>query len=102
MKKQPIVSRLINAVMNVVEAIIGVHIILKLFSANSDTPFVQWIFSISEPLLRPFRGIFDDVIFQDQYVLDLSAVFALIIYSIIGYLIMTIVKAIGGGRRRKK
>jgi uncharacterized protein YggT (Ycf19 family) len=96
-------ARLVNIIIEIIEAIIGIHIILKLFDANSSVPFVRWMFHLSQPLLRPFHGIFKDMVFSGHYVLDLSAVFALIIYGIVGYLIMLLFGSLGKrGRRRKR
>ncbi|HET7628141.1 MAG TPA: YggT family protein, partial [Bacillales bacterium] len=82
------IAKWLNIVIEVVEAIIGIHILLKLFSANPNVLFVNWMYHLSAPLLRPFRGIFDNIVFQNKYTLDLSAVFALVIYGIVGYLLM--------------
>lgn len=68
-----IFGKLINIVVEIIEAILGIHILLKLFQANTDVPFVHWMFDLSAPLLRPFKGIFDEMVFRDHYVLDLSA-----------------------------
>lgn len=96
-------ARLINIMIEIIEAIIGIHILLKLFSANSAVPFVRWMFHLSRPLLQPFHGIFKDLVLGGHYVLDLSALFALIIYGIIGYLITLLFGGFGKkGRRRKR
>jgi uncharacterized protein YggT (Ycf19 family) len=94
---QSIFVRLINVIIGVVEAILGIHILLKLFSANPDAPFVRWMYSISDPFLRPFRGIFEDFVFRGEYVLDLSAVFAIIIYGIAGNLVMMFFRRVDRG-----
>ncbi|HET7657496.1 MAG TPA: YggT family protein [Bacillales bacterium] len=94
------VSKWINIILEVVEAIIGIHILLKLFNANPNVPFVNWMYQLSAPLLRPFNGIFHDMVFQGKYVLDLSAIFALIIYGIIGYLLILLVGSFSRKRRR--
>jgi len=80
-------ARLINIVLSVVQIIVGLYIVLKMFGA-ADVPFVRFIYNISAPLLSPFVGIFQPITFLDRYMLDLSAVFALIIYSAIGFLLM--------------
>lgn len=101
MKQHTFFSRLINGIISVIEAILGIHILLKLFGANPDAPFVGWMFSISAPFLRPFRGIFEDVVFMGEYVLDLSALFAIIIYSIVGYLISLFFGTVNGFGKKK-
>lgn len=92
-------SKWINIILEIIEAILGIHILLKLFAAHSGVPFVHWMFRLSAPLLSPFQGIFNNIVFQGKYVLDLSAVFALVIYGIVGYLILLF---LGKSTRKKR
>lgn len=93
-RKPSILVRIINIVLSVIQVILGLFIVLKLFGA-ADVPFVSWVDSLANPLLRPFQGIFDPVTFSGQYVLDLSAVFALIVYSVIGYILIKVFSMVG-------
>ncbi|GGE48692.1 hypothetical protein GCM10011391_29400 [Pullulanibacillus camelliae] len=86
-KKSFILSRIINILVSAVQIIMGLYIVLKLFGA-AEVPFVHWIYTLSAPLLAPFKGIFHSILFQESYYLDLSAVFALIVYSIAGYVLV--------------
>ena len=79
--------KVINIIVSIVQILLGLYIILKMFGA-AMVPFVRWVYSISAPLLSPFVGIFEPVKFMGNYVLDLSAVFALIIYSAVGYILI--------------
>jgi len=80
-------AKLINIILSVVQVIIGLYIMLKLFGA-AEVPFVRFIYTLNAPLLAPFVGIFEPVTLMDDYQLDLSAVFAFIVYSIVGYILM--------------
>ncbi|HEX7064753.1 MAG TPA: YggT family protein [Bacillales bacterium] len=95
-------TKWISILVEIIEAIIGIHILLKLFNANSGVPFVNWMYHLSAPLLAPFRGIFDNMVFNGEYVLDLSAVFALVIYGIVGYLIMMLLGGFSGKGKKKR
>ncbi|MFC7395404.1 YggT family protein [Scopulibacillus cellulosilyticus] len=88
--KQSFLGRVINIVLSIVQIIIALYIVIKLFGA-SNVPFVQWLNRISQPLLHPFEGMFNPVTFSKGYTLDLSAVFALIVYSVIGYILIKLV-----------
>ncbi|MBM7646058.1 uncharacterized protein YggT (Ycf19 family) [Scopulibacillus daqui] len=85
--KQSFLAKIINIILSIVQIIIALYIVIKLFGA-SNVPFVQWLNTISEPLLRPFEGMFHPVEISKGYILDLSAVFALIAYSAIGYILI--------------
>jgi uncharacterized protein YggT (Ycf19 family) len=80
-------TKILNIIVSIVQILIGLYIVLKMFGA-ALVPFVRWVYAINSPLLSPFQGIFDPVRFMNDYILDLSAVFALIIYSAVGYLLI--------------
>lgn len=49
---------LLNFFTVVVESILGLRFLLKLFGANAGNGFVSWVYEMSDVLLDPFRGIF--------------------------------------------
>lgn len=82
-----IISAITNFVIGIVEFLIGLRIVLKLLGANPQTPFVEWVYETSAPLLAPFEGMFPSPTLEGGFVLEVSALFALVIYALIGYLI---------------
>ncbi|RYL95656.1 YggT family protein [Sporolactobacillus sp. THM7-4] len=82
-KKSGMLPKVVSILVTFIQIIIGLDILLQVFGAN-ETPFVKLINSLSEPILQPFAGIFQPVMI-DGHTLDLSAVFALIVYSVIGF-----------------
>lgn len=82
-----IIVTITNIVIGIVEFLIGLRIILKLFGANPNTPFVEWVYATSDPLLAPFQGIFPSPVLEGQFVLEMSALVALVVYAFIGYII---------------
>ncbi|MCO7176028.1 YggT family protein [Sporolactobacillus kofuensis] len=82
-KKTGMFPKLISILLTFVQVVIALYILLQFFGANA-TPFVNLLNSLSEPILKPFQGIFHPIIFN-EHSLNLSAVFALIVYSIIGF-----------------
>jgi len=85
-------STIIHLVIGLAEAILFLRIILRLFAANPSAPFVNWVYSTSGTLLQPFRGIFPSTVVEKSYVLDFTALFALVIYGFLGSLLMYFVK----------
>ncbi|MFT8361876.1 MAG: YggT family protein [Sporolactobacillus sp.] len=75
--------KLISILLTFVQVVLVLFILLKFFAAN-ETPFVHLLNNLAEPMLQPFEGIFHPVVFNGR-TLDLSAVFALIVYSVIGF-----------------
>lgn len=81
------ISTLTSIIMSLVEAIISLRIVLKLFGANANAPFVMWIYETSRPLLTPFEGMFPTPRITEGLVIEISSLFALIVYAFAGYLI---------------
>ena len=57
--------------------------ILLLFGADPTAGFVEWVYRSTERAMAPFRGIFEPVVLTDQSVLDVSVLFAMIVYSFV-------------------
>jgi uncharacterized protein YggT (Ycf19 family) len=76
------------------QALIVLQIILEAFHGNKNALFVQWVFQLTSPLLQPFAGIFPNLVLADHISINLAAVFALIIYSLLGYIVENIAYSI--------
>ncbi|MFD2637991.1 YggT family protein [Piscibacillus salipiscarius] len=85
------INYLINLVIGLVQLILGLRIILKLFGASVSAPFVEWTYNTSEPLLHPFEGIFPTKVLDGTFVVEFSAIFAFLIYTIIGYFLTSLI-----------
>lgn len=77
----------INFIFAVIELIIATRIIFKLLGANPATPFVILVYQISASLIYPFHGIFPSPVLNGGFVLEISAIVALLVYAVIAYLI---------------
>ena len=64
---------------------LGLRVFLLAFSANPNTPFVEFIYNTSGDFLQPFRGIFPSKPVGTTGYLDVAALFAMIIYGLIGW-----------------
>lgn len=60
------------------------RVLFLLFSANPNTPFVNWVYDVSSQFMKPFRGIFPTKPVAETGYLDISALFSLLMYSILG------------------
>lgn len=78
-----------NIVLSIISFFIGVRIILQFISANSSTPVVSWIYSVSRFLISPFRGLTSDIRMGPGS-LDMVAIIALVSYMIAGLLLIEI------------
>ena len=57
--------------------------LLQLFGANPEAGFVEWVYRATQRAMAPFRGIFEPVTLSDQSVLDISVLFAMIVYTFV-------------------
>lgn len=81
------VVALVNLLFGIVETIISLRFILKLFAASPDVPFVGWVYSVTSSLISPFVGIFPDLR-TGVYIIEITSLFAILIYMIAGFLII--------------
>lgn len=89
-----IAVNLLNFFLAVVEGFLGLRFLLKMFGANANTGFVDWVYEMSAVLLEPFRGIFPAKVFENRYVFEFSTLFAMLIYAILGLVLIFLINAL--------
>lgn len=87
-----------NLVFGFIELILSFRIFLKFFGASTQAPFVSWIYETSKPLLYPFEGMFPSSTLSHGFTIEISALFALIIYAFVAYFISEIIQITDEGR----
>jgi len=65
-----------------IDVLVGLRFILKLFGASVASPFVSLIYGLTAPLVGPFQNIFP-VSGQGTFVFEPAALVALVIYPLI-------------------
>ena len=80
-----ILSIFIHLVTSLIEGLLGIRFILKLFGASTKAPFVTWVYKNTEPLLNPFQGMFPSPALSG-FAIEFSTLVALVVYAIIGYI----------------
>ncbi len=90
---------LIEFIFGVVEFFIALRVLLKLLGASPQAPFVAWVYDTSQPLLAPFSGMFPAAPLQGRFVLEFSALFGLVVYAIVAYMISEIVRIVSYNMR---
>lgn len=90
------VTRIVTLLFTVLEVLLLLRFILKLFGANANQALVSGLYRITEPLVRPFQGIFPEP--SGPPALDLAALLAVAFFFLIAALIVAIVRAITSPR----
>jgi uncharacterized protein YggT (Ycf19 family) len=85
-----IVIKIVRALVWIVYAWVAITIVLlflafllQLFGADPSAGFVEFVYRSTERAMAPFRGIFESVVLSDNSVLDVSILFAIIVYSFV-------------------
>jgi len=86
------VTRVVTLLFTVLEVLLLIRFVLKLTGANAQQALVAGLYGVTEPLVRPFQGIFPEP--AGPPVLDLAALLAVVFFFLIAALVVALVRAI--------
>lgn len=89
-------TRVIALVLTVLETLLLARFALLLLGANASQPLVSFVYGITDPLIRPFQGIFGEPI--GPTTVDVAAVLAVVFFLLMGALVVAGVRAVTGRR----
>jgi uncharacterized protein YggT (Ycf19 family) len=99
-----VVARIARALTYLVYAFVFVALVLlllgfflKLFGANPDAPFAEWLYRGLSRVMAPFRGLFEPIRLDGRSVLDVSILFAMIVYSIVALALNALIEWLTAG-----
>lgn len=76
-------SQVIDYIFYLIYALLAIRLLLALLAARSSTGFVQLIFTLTDPLYAPFRGIVGSPTAAGGHTLALPIVIAIIVYALL-------------------
>jgi uncharacterized protein YggT (Ycf19 family) len=76
-------SQVIDYIFYVVYALLAIRLLLALMAAHPSAGFVQFIYTVTDPLYAPFRGIVASPTAEGGYKLALPIVIAIIVYALL-------------------
>lgn len=79
-------------------SLIIIRVILKALAANPDAGFTSFLYSVTNPLVAPFQGIFATPQAGTGSVFELSSIIAIIVYALIAWALVRLIVIMG--RRR--
>lgn len=88
------VTRVLTLIFTVLEVLLFLRFTLKLLGANIGQPLVAGLYGLTEPLVRPFQGIFPEP--RAGVVIDIAALMAILFLFLVAALIVALVRAIAG------
>ena len=90
-------TNVVTLIFTLLEVLLLLRFVFKLTGANSNQPLIAALYGATEPLVRPFQGIFPEP--QGPPVLDIAAVLSIGFLFLIGLLIVALVRAITNPKR---
>ena len=85
--------RVLSLLFGILVTLLILRIVLLLLVANPGNGIVDFVYSVTEPFVAPFRGIFQfDAVASGDRTLDIAALVALIGWTLIYALIMAILR----------
>jgi uncharacterized protein YggT (Ycf19 family) len=90
-------TNVVTLIFTVLEVLLLLRFVFKLTGANSNQPLIAALYGVTEPLVRPFQGIFPEP--QGPPVLDIAALLSIAFLFLIGLLIVALVRAITNPKR---
>jgi YggT family protein len=81
--------------LGLLEILLGLRFLLRLFAANPQNEFARLINNLSAPLIAPFSTLFISPTFNGtSYIFDVNIVIAIIAYALLSYLALSFVRFI--------
>jgi uncharacterized protein YggT (Ycf19 family) len=90
-------TNVVTLIFTVLEVLLLMRIVFKLTGANANQPLIRALYGATEPLVRPFQGIFPEP--QGPPVLDIAALLSIVFLFLIALLIVALVRAITNPKR---
>jgi uncharacterized protein YggT (Ycf19 family) len=84
------VYRVLHLVLDLLEGLLTLRFVLKMFGANAANGFIGVLYGATDPLVAPFRGILADGTAR-RYVFEWSTILAIVVYAILVYLVIRLV-----------
>ncbi|MCA9369271.1 YggT family protein [Candidatus Woesebacteria bacterium] len=95
-------QRMTYIFVSLIELLLSLRFIAKLFGANASASFIAWLYANTEPLLSPFQYVFPSPSVKGRFVLEFTTLFAIFMYTFLAYLVLEILGLFDTmGKKRK-
>lgn len=82
-------TQAIYLIFGVLEALIGIRFLLRLFGANPQAPFTAFLYDITDPFVAPFVGVFNAPQFEGN-VFEPHSLLAIAVYALLAWLLVRV------------
>jgi hypothetical protein len=89
-------ASILSVIIGVIQLLVGSRFVLLLLGVDPSNSLVNWVYSVSGPLVAPFNHIFNQsaVLTQGvavESVLEVASLLALLVYGIVGSILVRLV-----------
>lgn len=91
-----------DLVFSVIGGLLLLRFVFKLFAANTQAPFVDWLYATTDIINSPFRGIFETPVIDGRFVFDITTLISLVLYALIFSLINYLFEVASGSERSRR
>ena len=84
-------NRIFRYLLDAAEIVLVLRFVFKLLGANPGSAFVSFLYGISDPLVAPFRGIFQSTILEIG-IAEWSSLVAMLTYALLAYLFIRLLR----------
>ena len=84
------VTQFVWLLTGILEAAIGIRVLLKLMAANPNAGFADFIYAVTTPFLLPFFGLTATPA-ANGAVLEIPSLIAMVVYAIVGWILVKLV-----------
>lgn len=85
-------TALISVIFGAFQVLLVIRFILKLGGAIEANPLVAGVYGVTEPLVRPFQGIFPQP--EGPFLVEIAAILAIVFLVLVHALILAIARAV--------
>jgi hypothetical protein len=85
------VEQIVYLIFGILEAILGLRVVLSLLGANQANSFAHLVYSVSYSFVAPFFGLFGYQFQAGVSRLEIETLVAMVVYAIVGWIIIKLV-----------
>jgi hypothetical protein len=88
-----LIAKIIYTILLIVETIVSLRLIFTFIQANQSNEIVALVYRISDIFITPFTGIVAESVRIGNFVVDTTALLALIVYMVLAFIMIEIIRA---------
>lgn len=79
-------------IVGIIMALLGLRFVLQLLGASESSAFVNFIYRLTEPIVAPFYGVFQNTVAYGTSRLELESLLAMVVVLLVGWAIASLLR----------